>query len=175
MWEWKYSLGPRIINLVLDVGKWSHNSRLLYIRREITRQPLDRKLGEPQNRFACCGKKKKSLALSGAEPRFLGRVNPETSHYIAWDIPANYSYNITDSVRRESHVLLTQLIVPHPGSARFKNAWSKTSTSIHTLRTSCLINHKKTLPFIIKSSRAINSVHIELLYILYITYISCYL
>jgi hypothetical protein len=55
MGEWMYS------STILDLGTmWklvvSFTHRLLYLREKRARHPLDRRLGEPQNRFRPCGK-----------------------------------------------------------------------------------------------------------------------
>jgi hypothetical protein len=65
--EWRYS------STILDLGirwRWavSFTPQPLYSRRKIPRQPLDRRLREPQDRPGCCEVEQNLLPLPGIEP-----------------------------------------------------------------------------------------------------------
>jgi hypothetical protein len=71
MGEWRYS--SSILDLGLDIGKWSASRPYSFTPGKSRRYPMARRRGGPQGQHGRNGEEKNLLPLQRIEARFLGR------------------------------------------------------------------------------------------------------
>jgi hypothetical protein len=97
-----------IAPLILGFGTWwkwvvSFTPRPLYPQGKSLRDPLDRRLGGPQNRSGGGGEEKNSQSPPGIEPLEPPIVQPLAQRYIDWAITALEPYSEPDEPSPQVH------------------------------------------------------------------------